>query len=425
MNLTKYRETFASLRPQIDADIEAYRKADATIRVVGGDGKAVPGAKIKLRQDTHEFNFGCNCVKLGSLGVDNERYEMALARLFNLVTTTFCLSVIEPNPGEWRFAEGSKEIFRRPPPDRVVKFAHKYGLRLKGQPLLAGSWFPEWAKDFSQDEVRALYTDYFRRVAERYGSTFDIFDIVNEAFLHTKFPLYTEDCTYVDWAFEEAAKLFPAHTVMELNEATDINYGKGAQRYFNLVSRILEKGIRLDSVGFQFHQFTENAGRKHINGEYLALEEIYQTYRRFNELGVPLYITEVTVPSNYTALSRAEGEAIQAEVVDTLYRLWFSIPNMTGINYWNLSDGVNWLREGDCLGCLTDENVYEKPAYHALYQLLNREWKTKALLESDDGGQASLRGFKGGYTGTVTVDNREVPFAFDLRDGCEPVTVVV
>lgn len=280
--------------------------------------------------------------------------------------------MIEPNPGEWRFAEGSREIFRRPPPDRAVNFAHKYGLRLKGQPLLAGSWFPAWAKDFTNDEVRALYSDYFARVAERYGHTFDIFDVVNEAFCHTKFPLYTEECEYVDWAFREAEKLFSKDVNLELNEASFVNCGAKADRYYRLAERILSRGIRLDSIGFQYHQFNEWEGRRHINCEYLPPEEIYANYHRFSELGIPLYISEVTIPSKYTGLSRREGEAIQAEVVEMLYRLWFSIPNMRGIIYWNLSDGVNWMNEGDCLGCLCDESICEKPSYQALYQLIRR-----------------------------------------------------
>lgn len=425
MDMQNYRETFASLRPQIDADTEKYRKADTTIRVVDADGKPVPGAVIRVRQDTHEFDFGCNCLKLGEMGIDNERYEQALAKLFNLVTTTFCLAAIEPTPGEWRFAEGSKEIFRRPPPDRVVKFAHKYGLRLKGQPLLAGSWFPAWAKDFTNDEVRALYSDYFKRVAERYGHVFDVFDLVNEAFCHTKFPLYTEDCEYVDWAFREAQAMFPEHIDLELNEATYINCGEPAARYYNLASRLLQKNLRLNSIGFQYHLFNEHQSRAHIAGTKMPLHEIFDTYHRFSGLDVPLYISEVTVPSKYADHSRAQGEAIQAEIAETLYRLWFSIPKMRGIIYWNLADGVQWLTEGDCLGCLCDENLYEKPSYQALYQLIHREWKTTAVVESDADGKASLRGFKGGYTGKVTVNDVETPFAFDLSDDSEAVKVVV
>ena len=100
-----------------------------------------------------------------------------------------------------------------------------------------------------------------------------------------------------------------------------------------------------------------------------------------------------------------------------LYRLWFSIPNMRGIIYWNLSDGVNWMNEGDCLGCLCDESICEKPSYQALYQLIRREWRTSAVLESDRNGEAKLRGFKGGYTGKVTLGDQSVGIAFELGGG--------
>ena len=118
---------------------------------------------------------------------NNDRYEQEFAKLFNLATTTFCWRDIEPESGKMRFAEGSPEIFRRPPPDRVVNFGRKYGISLKGQPLLADSWHPKWAVG-TQEEVKRLYVGYFEKVAERYGKKFAIWDVVNEAFLSIAAP---------------------------------------------------------------------------------------------------------------------------------------------------------------------------------------------------------------------------------------------
>jgi len=104
----------------------------------------------------------------------------------------------------------------------------------------------------------------------------------------------------------------------------------------------------------------------------------------------------VTIPSTFEG-TREQGEALQAEMARNLYRLWFSIENMTGIIYWNLKDGLAWKNEGDCLGCLLDQDCREKPSYQALYQLIRREWMTNERLMSDEAGKAALRGFKGEY----------------------------
>ncbi|OGT93933.1 MAG: hypothetical protein A2286_13370 [Gammaproteobacteria bacterium RIFOXYA12_FULL_61_12] len=144
-SLESYRAEWATLRPKLDADIERYRKGDAAIELVDAAGKPVTNATLTIRQKTHAFLFGCNILPLGQLGDLNTAYEEEFVKLFNLATTTFCWGAVESKQGQLRFAEGSEEIWRRPPPDRVLAFCKKYGIKMKGQPLMAGSWHPAWA----------------------------------------------------------------------------------------------------------------------------------------------------------------------------------------------------------------------------------------------------------------------------------------
>lgn len=423
--LENYLKLYDNLNSEIEKGIEA-RRQKASLRVVDTDGNPITGAKITFRQRTQDFAFGCNALKLGQCGIDDQLYEERLAGLFNLVTTTLCLSDIEPVPGEWRFAEGSREIFRRPPPDRVLSFANRHGMAVKGQPLLAGSWFPKWAAGYSEAQIYELYDDYFRRVAERYGRSFKIFDIVNEAFCHTKFPLYTEDCGYVDRIFDLAKKYFTDGAVRELNEATFVNtWSRQGERYYNLAKRLLDNGHGLDSIGFQFHMFTPGEMSSHLDGKLLNPEEIYENYMRFSELGVPLYISEITIPSVIDGMSREESEIMQAEVAERLYSLWFSIPNMAGIIWWNLNDGVHWRNEGDCRGCLCDTNLNPKPSYQRLEQMIKRRFMTSGMVESGREGIAELQGFCGGYTGEAVFGEKSGKFAFDLKKDMGCVTVVI
>ncbi|MFA7173380.1 MAG: hypothetical protein WC340_08195 [Kiritimatiellia bacterium] len=43
-----------------------------------------------------------------------------------------------------------------------------------------------------------------------------------------------------------------------------------------------------------------------------------------------------------------------------------------------------------------------KPAYRALDQLINREWKTRLTLKPGEDGSVKFRGFKGRYRVTYT-----------------------
>ncbi|MFV2067932.1 MAG: hypothetical protein ACC645_13245 [Pirellulales bacterium] len=86
---------------------------------------------------------------------------------------------------------------------------------------------------------------------------------------------------------------------------------------------------------------------------------------------MPLWITEITIGS-----ADDDGLAIQGRVVRDIYRLWFAPPRMAGITWWNLGDGTAYGNEGVAGGGLTDHDFKPKPAYKALDQRINHDWKT-------------------------------------------------
>lgn len=422
----KCREQLQDLRPELDAAIRAHRQADCRLRVCDLAGNPVPDAEVRVEQTDSDFMFGCNCLWLGQLGDGNARYEELLAGLFNTVTTTFCLSDMQPEPGVWRFADTAPEVFRRPPSDRVIAFARRHGLRLKGQPLLAGSWYPQWAREQNLDEngIKDLYLDYFRRVAERYGDSFACFDLVNEAFCHTGFPLYEPEVNYVDWAFRAARALFPRSVDLFVNEAPchcwDIPAESGENRYFNLLSRLSCNGCAPDGVGFQFHLWQTVRGMVDGEGAY-SFPRLRRQLAEYAKLGMPLYVSEITVPS---CLDGEVNEEAQAELIAACYRLFFAVPEMRGILQWNLCDGKAWLKEGESRGGVVDEFLRKKPAYLALEHLLRREWRTALQCRTAADGVVAFRGFTGGYTVTVTKNSQKRTFRFSTAAPDAPLVLV-
>jgi len=405
-----YRERVQALNAQIDQGIETHRKADGMIRVLDRDGNPVAGAEVTVHQNSHDFSFGCNGLCIGQMGAFNEEYERKFVALFNTVTTTSCWSVTETKEGFFRFSEADGDLPRRPPLDRIVAFAKKHGLIMKGQPLMADSWWPQWTSRDPQ-KMMEQWKRFIEAVAERYNDSVDVWDVVNESMLcerrNPDFPLWTKDLDYVDACFAMALRVFPQkHGVFELNEATMVNDTPvDTDTYFNLAKRLLDSNLPLERIGFQFHMFDGESGIKHLKDEMLPLETIMETYHRFGKLGVPLSISEITVPSRLPGFTKEEGEALQAEMVHDLYRLWFSMLEIHSIIYWNFMDGEHWKKEGDCRGCLLDVNGCEKPSYQVLYQLIEREWKTRMSLVTNEVGEIHFRGFKGGYD--VTIKSKE------------------
>jgi len=152
----------------------------------------------------------------------------------------------------------------------------------------------------------------------------------------------------------------------------------------------------------------------HLAGKTWAYPpaQLIKTYDKFAQLGLPLFITEITIPST---LEQGEaGEEIQAEVLTNLYRLWFGMSNMAGVVYWNLPDGRAWKKEGLLKAGLLDEDLQEKPAYQALDRLINHKWRTRLTAKTDSQGKARFRGFYGKYRVTVTIGGRSQEFEIDL-----------
>ena len=89
------------------------------------------------------------------------------------------------------------------------------------------------------------------------------------------------------------------------------------------------------------------------------------------------------------------GEAVQAEALRDLYRLWFSWPSVHRITYWNLVD-FTYHRESLSSGFYR-RDMTKKPVYHVLDDLLNREWKTRLSVTAAKDGSVAFRGFRGRY----------------------------
>ena len=142
----------------------------------------------------------------------------------------------------------------------------------------------------------------------------------------------------------------------------------------------------------------------------------------YSQLGKPLQVTEVTVPA-YDGTP--EDEEIQAKLIEYLYSIWFSHPNVEQIVYWNLIDGYAFVSTEDPLaisksqgdmtlgenkfrGGLLRFDMSEKPAFTTLKNLIHNVWHTEGDFATDDSGTARFKGFYGDYDVTVTANGKTV-----------------
>ncbi|MBR1608973.1 MAG: endo-1,4-beta-xylanase, partial [Kiritimatiellae bacterium] len=457
MSPAYYERWNADEQARIDEDIERYRKADVVVATGAPAGAEVQVEQVShaFRFGAHLFNFD----QLGS-HERNERHKalwsgtFADGALFNSATIAFYWRPFEPVEGKMRFEaapEDSEEwwnacpdpkaqrFWRRPPSEPCVRFCEEKGVWKHGHPIVWSNpqWhYPDWLmaklpreilaemltddrsgvsvfvqpmeevlKRFPAEFPEAVAAAHRRRIAAlaaRYGGRMDSWDVCNESagdlamgnlvpgsalarsFRHTWMP-----GDYCHWAFRECMKAFPAKSVLSINDyQLDPVYAGQTRDQLAL-------GDKIDLQGMQMHLFNPaDVDRIAAGSELRSPAQVRaQIAAAHARPGLPIHLSEITVSSPG---GDERGERVQAEVTRNLYRLWFSLPDMAAITWWNAVDDCGAPREPSVSG-LFHRDMTPKKAYFALDDLVNREWRTRATVVAGPGGEVAFRGFKGRY----------------------------
>lgn len=427
--LRQYADHSLFMANRIERNIAENRKGIAHIRVLDAENQPVPDAVLKLRQRTHDFNFGCSIFLLDEMEstAKNEAYKAYFQKLFNLAVAPFYWDALEPVQGQPRFAKDSPKVYRRPAPDLVLDFCEPKGIRVKGHCLVYHGFTPDWVPK-AIPEAKRLLARRMQEIAARYADRIGDWDVENESLCSYPFdrmPFYNEP-DYLDWSFIQADRYFSPANRLFINEASDFCWAKGKQfkgpqsAYYQQIQGLLERGRRVDCIGMQYHQFVRKERELADSLPYdpETLYEVLDCYSRFNR---PIQISEITIPSYE---SGPEEEALQAELVRNLYRIWFSHRSVDAINWWNLADGYTFVNprnpswnENYYAGGLVRHDLTAKPAYQVLDDLINREWRTQETLAVDADGRASFEGFYSEYDVEIIRDGRTSPAALHLAKG--------
>ena len=249
-------------------------------------------------------------------------------------------------------------------------------------------------------ELKRLFEKRIVDIANYYKDRIHSWDVVNESAtdfekgLHVPGSKITKsiygilpgDYTYE--AFKIAKREFPENIQLNIN---DYNL---KQCYADQTNNLLSRGCKIDIIGSQMHLFNPQESLDIADGKEIQTPDYVRDWeKRLNQTDLPIHLSEITItaPEN-----DKKGRAIQAIITQNLYRLWFSLEKMMGITWWNVVDDCGALNESPVSGIFTRDMV-AKPAYYALDNLINNEWKTNLTAKPDKNGDIQFRGFKGNY----------------------------
>ena len=257
--------------------------------------------------------------------------------------------------------------------------------------------------------MRRLFRERIFDIAARFGDFVESWDVVNESSRdwaryrksRTGLPLWFSlyglmPGDYPLWALLDAKEAFPAEAKLNINDY------KINSDYLAQIDDLVKEGAKIDIVGCQMHIFDTNASVRLARGEsgnnWIDTPQMIQDrLDLMAKSGRQIHVSEITITSPGPDY---KSRMIQAVLTRNAYRKWFSHKDVMGITWWNTVDGGGVKGEPLVSGLFTVD-MQKKPAYEALDQLINHEWKTKLKLKVEKGAGAGnvirFRGFRGKY----------------------------
>ena len=379
------REPGAAWRRAANARIEKIRKAELRIRVVDSRGRAVSGAKVRLKQKRHAFGFGAAVTADGIVGStpDDERYRQVIADNFS--------RVVFENHMKWWAWESTEPVWSREKTFKALAWLEARHIETRGHCLVWPSWrnTPTSLKSLENDPValRKRVEAHVLEVAGAFRGRLIDWDVVNETFDNHDITDILGRDSLIRW-FQLARQADPKARLF-LNDYPPLDGGEKSNPHLENFAKdiqfLKQGGAPIGGIGFQCH----------FGGGVVPPERVLSGLDRFGKFGLPIAITELDV--------NADDESFQADYLRDFHLAAFSHPAVDSIIQWGFWEGRHWLPKA----ALWRRDWSLKPNGKAWRDLVHKAWKTDAEVKTGRDGVASVRGFLGDYA--VTVNGKTVP----------------
>lgn len=263
--------------------------------------------------------------------------------------------------------------------DRIVDFAVRHGMKVRGHTLLWHEQTPDWiwrgpdGGPASRELVRERLRNHIATVVGRYRGRVQAWDVVNEVIDPAR-----EDCLradrwretlgpdYVEWAFRFAHEADPSARLF----INDFYTTQPARRrcLARVVEGLIARGVPVHGIGHQMHVDIANP----------APAEVDEAFAQFARLGLENQVTEMDMSFHDAMRKRYPGSdaellARQALSYQALFAVFRARPDVTSVTFWGLSDGHSWLDAGALSArgdrpLLFDARLEPKPAFWSVIQ---------------------------------------------------------
>lgn len=300
-------------------------------------------------------------------------------------------------------------------PDEFVAFADAAGADVRGHTLVWHSQVPQWWFKADPADTRSLeecreagalcssevlqerITKYITDVVTRYKDTVDVWDVCNEVLNANGIRRFADDSywadimgdidgngfydDYVEIAFN-AARAADEDAVLMINDFNMEWQDSKTTAMYDMVERMLRKGVRIDGVGFQSHIGLDCNVEKYRQNiaKIASLADIYDECFPEHKGNFRVQITELDM--NMFVGANADGafmkwtdedfekqSAKYRELMD-MFMDFVDEGVIDAIVFWGTDDENSWLNTTPKLrrnaSLLFDRDLSLKPAYYAV-----------------------------------------------------------
>lgn len=348
-------------------------------------------SEISLNMTRHAFPFGTaySPEQVSDPGARKRYVEMA-TRLFN--------ALVPENLFKWPNYEpcrGCVGASKKTLDESYFPLAVKQDMVLVRGHTLEWYWRP-FAGHWSRGSGCIAYESYLKeriiRDVKAFQGKFHAYDVINEL-LHEPPPcdiraggrnsLLVKMFVWANQADPMAQLCINEYNVLDGGRTRD---------YVTLVKWMLDNGAPVHCLGVQSH-----IAPVHSAADLVGRLDLMAT------LGLPIYITEVSVYSGWSGgLRNTLSEQQQADYLKLLVSTLFGHPAVHGIMFWGFWDGNHWIRNGGFYRM----DFSPKASGRVLENMIFREWWTTIYERNPtlNDNVYSFYGFYGRYVYKFVVD---------------------
>lgn len=336
------------------------------------------GKNIGIAVATGDANF------FSAMNDDSKVITQTVSSQFNMIVAgnEMKFDAMEPEQGNFKFETA----------DKLVAFAEQHQMKVRGHTLVWHSQLPGWLgagsegasnnNNYTRDELLKIMENHITTIVSHYKGRVHEWDVVNECVSDNSTQTLRNSIwqkvigeSFIDSAFVYARRADPDAKLYINDYSVEFAGNNKADRYYNLVKKLVARGVPIDGVGLQAHLYQGAVDSAKLD----------RNMKRYAELGLNCIITELDISLPTSQFGSQTAYEKQAADYRKIVNVTLNNANSPSLLIWGSSDAYSWIpgstnyTRGEPL--LFDTYFCAKPAYYAVRDAYSARATTMALEE--------------------------------------------